>query len=298
MAMETIPAHAITQFSDMMHVRAQQAKSRLRPWVEIVKLEGESFAYDGLGTVEAREVTTRYAQVVFDDIEHNRRKLIGREFTVTLPISESDMEVRLTDPKGKYAEACVKAMERVFDRVVYDAMFADVATGQSFGTTVTFANDGGSTVNATGGLTLAKLLEAQAGFIDDDVTTGEEDAMDLAMGITGDEHSTLLQIATLTSRDYSSQFQLEKGRLLYAVGINMLRFGANATNPILSVASTVRTSFVTSRGAMCVGLQRPWKMKLQERTDLENTHQVKISGRLGAVRTEGKLIKKFTVTDA
>lgn len=298
MAMETIPAHAIVQFSDMMHVRAQQAKSRLRPWVEIVKLEGESFAYDGLGTVEAREVTTRYAQVVFDDIEHNRRKLIGREFTVTLPISESDLEVRLTDPKGKYAEACVKAMERVFDRVVYDAMFADVATGQSFGTTVTFASDGGSTVNATAGLTLAKLLEAQGGFIDDDVTTDDDVSSDLAMGITGDENTTLLQIATLTSRDYTSQFHIEKGRMTNAAGIQMLRFAANATNPILAVSGGVRTTFVMTKGAMCVGLQRPWKMKLQERTDLENTHQVKISGRLGAVRTEGKLIKKFTVTDA
>lgn len=296
MAMETISAHAITQFSDMMHVRAQQIRARLRPYVEIRKIDGERFAYDGLGTVEAREIVgTRYPQVIFDDIEHNRRLLSKREFVITLPIGDSDLENRLTDPQGQYAEACVKAMERMFDRVCYDAMFADVYTGQDFGTTVTFAADGGSTVASGAAVTLAKLLEARQNFIDNEV--GNDIPVDLCMGITGDEHTTLLQISQLTSRDYSEQFALEKGEITRVVGIDLIKFGASATNPVLAVAAGSRTSFVMAKGAICVGVQREWKITVKDRPDLVNVKQLQITGVLGAVRTEGKLIQKFTVND-
>lgn len=296
MAMETISAHAITQFSDMMHVRAQQIRARLRPYVEIRRLDGELFAYDGLGTVEAREIVgTRYPQTVFDDIEHNRRKLSKREFVITLPISDSDLENRLTDPQGQYADACVMAMERMFDRVVYDAMFADVATGREFATTVTAASDGVRTVAMGAAVTLAKLLELRQNFMDDEV--GNDIPVDLCMGITGDEHTTMLQIATLTSRDYSEQFALEKGEITRAVGIDLIKFGANATNPVLAVSGGSRTGFCMAKNAICVGVQREWKITVKDRPDLVNTKQLQITGVLGAVRTEGKLIQKYTVND-
>lgn len=296
MSMETISAHAITQFSDMMHVRAQQNRARLRPYVDIMKMDGELFAYDGLGTVEAREIVgTRYAQTVFDDIEHNRRKLSKREFVVTLPIAQSDLENRLTDPQGKYAEACVKAMERVFDRVVYDAMFADVATGRDFATTVTFANDGGRTVASGAAVTLAKLLEAKQNFIDDEV--GNDIPVKMTMGITGDEHTTMIQILQLSSRDYTGQFALEKGDITNAVGIDLIKYGASATRPLLAVSGGSRTTFVMSEGAMLVGLAREWKITVKDRPDLVNTSQVQITGVLGSVRKEGKLLQKFTVND-
>lgn len=50
-------------------------------------------------------------------------------------------------------------MERQFDRVGVEAAFADVQTGREFDTTVTFAADGGTTINATAGLVYERLLE-------------------------------------------------------------------------------------------------------------------------------------------
>lgn len=296
MAMETVDQHLITQFSDMMHIKAQQSKARLRPYCMLKRLTGDRFAYDGLGTVEARELTARFSATEFDDLDHFRRRIVKRRFSVTLPVDKNDLEGRLTDPSGEYAQAALNAMERVFDRVVYDAMFADVATGRDFETTVTFAGEGGLTVNATAGLTLAKLLEAKANFIDNEV--GNEAPVQMCMGISGDEHTTLLQIATLTSGDYTRQFALEKGELVRAVGIDLIPFGASVVNPVLSVSSGTRTSFVMASNAMCVAIARDWEITVKDRPDYVDTKQIQITGALGAVRTEAKLIQKLTTTDA
>ena len=63
----TEDVHLITEFSVMMHVKAQQIKARLRPFVQIKPMNGDLFAYDGIETVEARELFGRYETVKFDD---------------------------------------------------------------------------------------------------------------------------------------------------------------------------------------------------------------------------------------
>ncbi len=294
--MDTIDQHLITQFSDNMHVRAQQITARLRPYVMIRKMEGEFFAYDGLGTVEAREINGRFQDVEFDDIEHFRRQIRKRRFVVTLPVDRNDVESKLKDPNSDYADACVRAMERRFDRVVTEAMFADVKTGRDFENTITAANDGVLTVDATAGLTYEKLLEIHENFIDNEV--GNDMPTKLVMGITGGEHTDLMSELELTSGDYSRQYVVDSGTIQKAVGINMVKFAGDANVPIIPVLAGVRQGFVMAEGAICVGVARTWDIKIQERTDKYDTTQIQITGVLGAVRTEGKLIQKVTTTAA
>lgn len=295
MPMETVDQHLIVQFSNMMHVRAQQLKARLRPWVKILKMDGDRYAYDGIGQVEARELTGRLNPTQFDNIEHFRRKIARRRFVVTIPMDEMDLEGRLTDPQGEYANAVVAAMERRFDLVCYEAMFADVATGRDFENTISFATDGGLTVNATGGLTLAKLLEINANFIDNEVDV--EGNQPVCMGITGDENTTMLQISQLTSGDFSRSYSVEKGRIVEGAGIQFIPFGANANKPVLAVSGGVRTSFAMVKDAIAVGISRDWKITIKDRSDYVDTKQLQITGVMGAVRTEGSRIQKVTTTD-
>lgn len=296
MAMESIDAVAVTQFSDRVHVAAQQSKARLRPHVEIIPMKGESFAYDGIGTAEATELVGRHQPVVFSDIEHKRRKIARRRFVLTLPIDAADARGILLNPQSQYANACARAMERVFDRIVVESMFADVLTGREMGTTVTYANDGGVTVTATAGLTYAKLVEINKNFIDREV--GNENAEQLVMGITGDEDSALLQETELVSGDFSRAYAAEKGRMMQAAGINMIHFAGAVARPILDVTAGVRTSFVMcSKRAIVVGMSKEMSVKVDNRPDLVETTQVQIIFDLGAVRTEGVLIEKVTTTD-
>ena len=98
MPIQQIDNNLIIQFADMLHVKAQQIRARLRPFVRIKQMTGDVFAYDGLGSIEAQEVQGRVQPTVFNEIDHNRRKIKRRRFVVTLPIDDSDVRALLIDP--------------------------------------------------------------------------------------------------------------------------------------------------------------------------------------------------------
>lgn len=296
MSAATIDRNLIIQFSDMLHVKAQQIKARLRPYVTVKPLSGDVFAYDGLSQVEAREVNGRVQLTQFDDLEHLRRKITRRRFVVTLPIDDMDVRALLLDPEGAYAGACIRAMERVFDRVGIEAMFASVLTGRDFETTVTAASDGVVTVNATAGLTYEKALEIRKNFTNNEVGTDVPEQF--VFGFTGDEEDALMKETELISNQFASGMAVDKGTMSRVVGMNAVVYGADVANPLLAVASTTRDNFAMSTRAMCYGMSKEFSIKIESRPDYVDTKQVQIVGILGAVRTEGILIQKVQTTTA
>lgn len=294
MTIGSIDNNMTTQFADMLHIQAQQNPSRFRPHVQVKQMTGDVYAYDGLGKVEAREISGRVQATVFDDISHNRRKIARRRFAVTLPIDASDTRGVLLNPEGEYAAACMKAMNRQWDRVIAQAAFANVETGRDFDTSVSFATDGGVTVNATAGTTYEKLLELRKNFTNEEV--GLDSGENMLLAITGDEEEALMQEIELISGDYSRNFVVEQGRIAKAVGFDLVCFGADVTNPILDVNSTTRDCIgMTGRG-ICVGLSKDMSITIKDRPDYVETKQVQIIGQWGAVRTEGVLVQKFQTT--
>lgn len=294
MSNATIDNHLITQFSDMLHVKAQQIKSRLRPFVKIKNLTGEEFAYDGLGDVEMKEITSRQKPVTFESIDHLRRKIRKRRFAVTLPIDASDARATLTNPEGDYASACIRAAERIFDRVGIEAAFADVKTGRDFGSTVTFSNDDGETIDATSGLVYEKFLESQRKFHNNEV--GTELPENFLFLCTGDEEEDMFKETELISGDFSRRFVIDQGEISRVLKFNVLVYGASVNNPMLSVSSTTRDCIAMTSRALCYGMAVDLKLKVQERSDLYETVQVQVIVELGAVRTEGVLMQKVQTT--
>ncbi len=295
MSVPLIDNALITGFSAQVHVAAQQMKARLRDKVQIKQMIGDVFAYDGLGDVEAIEQTGRHQPVVFSDIAHTRRKIARRRFTLTLPIDASDVRGALMSPGSEYPGACARAMERVFDRIVIEAQFAAVLTGRDFGTSVSFATDDGDTINATAGTTYEKLLETTRLFTDDEVGTEIPERM--ILGISGDEAEDLMLETELTSGDFSRQYAVDKGRIMQAAGYEIVQYGGSVANPLLPVSGGVRDCFAMSTRAMCVGMSKEVAIAIEKRSDLHETVQVEVVFEMGAVRTEGKLIKKFQTTD-
>ena len=295
MATPTIDNALITGFSAQVHVAAQQMQARLRPNVIMKQMVGDNFAYDGLGDVEATEQTGRHQPVVFSDAQHSRRKISRRRFTVTLPIDASDVRGALMNPESEYPRVCAYAMERVFDRIVVEAMFVTVSIDRALDGSVTFANDDGDTINATAGTTYEKLLEATRLFTDDEVGTNVPER--LILGIAGDEEEDLMLETELTSGDFSRNYVVDKGRMTMAAGYEIIRYGGSVSNPILSVSGGTRDCFAMSARAMCVGISKEVAIAVEKRPDLHETWQVEVVFEAGAVRTEGKLIKKFQTTD-
>lgn len=282
------------EFSDLVHKVAQQTTSRLKPYAEIRQMSGDVFAYDGLGKVEAREVSGRNVAATFDDIQHTRRKMIRRRFVVNLPIDSSDVRGVLMNPESKYAEAIASAAHRQYDRVIYQAAFADVLTGRDFETTISASTDGVLTVDATSGLTYEKMLEIKQNFMDNDVGIDVDEK--IFMTITGDEHTQLMQEEELISSDFNRAFVVEKGVITNAVGIDVIPFAASVSSPIIPVVSSQRQLIAASSRGICLGISKEMSIKIQERNDMIETSQVQVVFEIGAVRTEGALVQKVTVT--
>lgn len=291
---DSIDQSLIIEFSDLVHKVAQQKTSRLKPYAQIKQMSGDVFAYDGLGRVEAREVSGRNVAATFDDIQHNRRKMIRKRYVVNLPVDASDVRGALLNPESNYADAIANAAVRQYDRTIYDAAFASVLTGRDFETTVTAATDGVTTVDATGGLTYEKLLEIGENFMNDDV--GVESDESIYLTITGAEHTALMKEVELTSSDYNRQYNVEKGKMTEAAGIKLIPFAASVPSPIIPVAGGERKLLAASSRGLCLGISKDMSIKVQERNDLIETTQVQVVFEIGAVRTEGVLVQQVDVT--
>jgi hypothetical protein len=291
---DSIDQALIIQFSDLVHKVAQQKTSRLKPHAQIKQMTGDVYAYDGLGRVEAREVSGRNVAATFDDIDHNRRKITRQRYVVNLPVDASDVRGALIDPESNYAEAIANAALRQYDRTIYNAAFATVLTGRDFETSVTAATDGVVTVDATAGLTYEKLLEINQNFMNEDVGTEQDEQIYLT--ITGAEHTALMKEEELISSDFNRAFVVESGRIKEAAGIRLIPFAASVPNPIIPVVSAKRALVAASSRGICFAISKDMSIKVQERTDLIETTQVQVVFEIGAVRTEGILVQQVDVT--
>lgn len=294
MANQTVDQALIDEFSAAVHVEAQQIQARMRKYTMQGAKSGDRWTYDGIGEVDAVEVIGRNAPVVFSDVEHKRRLIRRRRFMVALPIDAKDVRGMLMNPESNYAKVVRMAMERVYDRIVFEAAFADVLTGREYDQTLTFAQDGGLTVDATGGVTYDKLLEVNKNFVDNEV--GNDMPVDKYLTLTGDEEEALMGEVELVSGDYSRQMAVDKGELQRGAGIDFVKYGANARNPMFPVSGAQRQLLAGTKGGIFVGISKEISIQIQERTDLVETKQVVAIFELGAVRTEGKLLQKFSVT--
>ena len=301
----------------------------MRAFVQIIKIQGKQTMYDGLGTVEAQEISGRFPEVTFSDIEHTRRKIPRRRFAVAIPIDERDVNDIMQQPDNMYATAIIRAMERVFDRLTIEASFVSVFTGEDATVEVTAATDGVATVDATGGLTYDHLLELSTAFINNDVGTDMPENFFLA--ITGDEHRALLadfrvvqydakgktannvgggtlsftaaagsenvRPNPITNSDFTNRSGLiDNGRLVNAAGFSIIPFAANAPNPVIETlgsSSDYRRCVAASTRAIVVGIHDELEIETQSRTDLIQTRQILAVVTMGALRTEGILIQEL-----
>lgn len=290
---QSIDQALITEFSGMVHHEAQQMTSKLRPYCIVKPMSGDVFAYDGLGTVEAREIQGRNQKVTFDDIEHNRRKISRKRYAITLPIDSSDVRGALLDPQAEYAKSVIAGMSRKLDKVIYDASLDTVLTGRDFETPVSASADGVETVDATSGLTYEKLLEIGENFINNDVPFEVDGAM---LTLTGSEHTALLLETELTSGDFTRMLKADDGVIKRGAGLDFVTFAANAAQPVIPVSDGQRALIAAAKGAFCLGISKEMSVNVVERDDYYETTQVQVIMEVGAVRTEGKLVQQVNVT--
>ncbi len=286
----------VTEFNAALDVQEQQLSCRMLPYVKRQSIAGDNFAYDGLGEVQSYRANGRNPDIQPQTASFGRRKLSRERVVVTLEVDERDVRGMLTNPNADLAKMCIAAVERECDRIIYDSLFASVYTGRNFGTTVTYTTDGVVSIDATGSMTYEKLLEVKANFIDNEVGNENSGVLAVALGISGDEHTDLMSEVELTSGDYSNQYVIEAGVIRKALGMSLVAFGANATDPILETVGGERISFALAMGGACLGISLDRKVEIKDHPLKVETSIINVIKEMGAVRTQGVRVQRIRLT--
>lgn len=285
----------ITQFSNLLHVEAQQMKTRLMGLCQVIPMSGDEFAYDGTGQIEARTVNERNPKIDPTNPEFTRRRMTRDRIVVELIVDNRDVRGMFENPNSKLVRDCMFGIMRKADKIGIDAMFAAVATGRRFATSLTFAQDGGQTVDATAGLTYAKLLEVSDNFKEREV--GLDMPEDIIIGCTEQEEASMLNLTQLTSGDFVRDYAVEQGKMARALGMKIVLFGSGVANPQLPVATAVRDCFAMSTQGLIYGMSKQFSVDVIENYPgyVESTY-IKVLGEIGAVRADGDRLQKLQTT--
>ena len=285
----------ITQFSNLLHVEAQQMKTRFMGRCQVVPMTGDEWAYDGTGQVEARTVNERNPKVSPVNPDFTRRQMTRDRIVIELIVDNRDVRGMFEDPNSKLVRDCMYGIYRKADKIGIDQLFADVATGRRFTGTTTFAGGGGTTVNATAGLTYAKLLEIKENFSGNEV--GNDMPENVILGISEQEETELFNITQLTSGDFSRQYVVDQGRIVKALGMDIICFGGQVDNPQLSVSSSVRDCFATTNLGLIYGMSKDFRVQvIPDYPGYVESTYIQVLGEIGAVRTDEKRTQKVQTT--
>lgn len=295
MALQTsISDVLITKFSDTVFKLAQQTQARTRPLCEFQMVDAEQLLLDRIGSTEVQDLNERFAEIVPNDIQWDRRRLAATRFGLPLFVDKWDEDRMLANPQSELAVRAAQALERKLDRIALAALNAQVLTGRNGTVPVSAATDGVVTSNFQGGFTYESLLALNAQFAS--VEIGTESTLRKFLLISEVEHQALMKEGMLLSGDFSNQYAVDKGKMVRALDFEIIVFGSGVPIPMLQVANGVRTCFAVAQGAVKIGMTQSWEIDVEKRTDRWKTTQVLASGIAGGVRMEGARVIAFQTT--
>jgi len=285
----TIDVARIVQFGDNYRHRVQEAGSVFRGIFEEVDVVGKRKKIDFLASTSSASKTGRNQGITYVDPTHTARWLAtATEYWSALVDKEDIMRV-LADPRSKYLENGVMAMNRHYDAKIIAAFDATVTTQEDADGTTPFDSNYQIAAGGTG-MTISKLRQAlqkleEGGYV-------YQDDHQLYCVIAPAQKANLLATTEATSSDYSNVKALVHGETDMLLGFKFLTCNQLATGDGLGVgASTDRECYCFSNKSMMVGMGKDLMTKVTEQTQLvSHPWQLYIEHDLGAVRLQEELI--------
>ena len=207
MSANQITTAFVNQFSSNVQLLSQQMGSLLRNTVDIETVNGEKAFFDQVGSTAAVEKTTRNADTPLVETPHERRMVTMSDYEYATLIDDQDKIRLLIDPTS-YARAAAAAMGRKMDDVIIAAMFGDAKTGKDGSTTTSFPA-GNQIASGSGGLTIAKLVEAKQKLDENSV----DPSIPRYIVVSPKQISDLLNSTTVTSADFNTVRALSTGTI-------------------------------------------------------------------------------------
>ena len=284
---------ALQTFEKNYYKLSQQMQSYLKGTgvIKFVASEGKTKNQGRIGRVELIEVAGRNPEWRVQDHNTDNRQFTKRRFTVTLLLDEKDdVNELISDPKSDLLEGMRAAQERVMDRVAVRAAIGPVRVGSPDGATsdLSASADGVITIDATSGLTYAKIQEIKENFINSEC--GDEKVI---LAITGKEHTQLMAIDEFINNDYIDSKPVQSGDMKTVNGFNIVKFagsstgGATVPNPVIPEGATTRECPVMLPQSIVMASEIA---KLSVTPNIQgyvNTTALTIDYWIGAMRLEG-----------
>lgn len=238
-----VDAGFIKQYHSVIEVLLQQMDSRFAGKVREESQESEEQFWDQLGATEADEITERFGDSPQKDVPHARRRVTLRFFDTGDFVDRIDEVKLLIDPKSRYVQAFVMALNRKKDDVVISKFFAAANTGKEGATLVNHATNspqGNSNVipvnfdGANTDMTIKKLIRARQ--VLEEFENEENQTWNIAT--TAHQRSSLLNSIEVTSRDFNDAQALVNGKISQFLGFDfvkserLLKTGNNRRIPV------------------------------------------------------------------
>lgn len=284
-----VTASFVQEYTDLIEILLQQQGSRFRGTVEEDTHVGEGAkAVDQIGAVTAQDVTDRHGDTPLISTPHDGRWVYPVSSIWADLIDKEDKLRMLINPENKYVKNGVNALNRRIDDHIVNAFFATAKTGKDGSTSTAFDTANQQIAAAAGGLTFAKLQTIREIFLANEV---DLDMEPVYMAISAKQHTDLLGLTEVKSRDYNSGMVLEDGVVKRFMGINFIqseRLGVDG--------SSDRRCPVWVPSGMHLGVWDDLNGSIDKRPDKRNAWQVMLTGSFGATRLEeGKVIEVLCV---
>ena len=281
----TITQAFVQQFQDNLIHLAQQKGSRLRGSVNEQSVTGEKWHFDRLGTAAAVAKTSRHTTTPVLDVPHSRRTATMSDFHWADLIDDEDKVRMLITPESHYAKSGAGSMARAIDDLIIAAALGNAVDGD--GSNVALPS-GQKIAHGSAGLSLAKLIETKEILDGNDVDPDDERFIVLG----SKQISDLLNTTEIKSSDYNSVKALVQGDIDTFMGFKFLR------SERLALATTTRSCFAFTKGAMGLGIGSDVTTKIDVRPDKSYAHQVYLSFVAGATRVQDECVVQIDCTES
>ena len=291
-------------FEKAFHVAAQQKQTLLSGSgvVKYLSPEGKINNYASMEAFELVEVQGQNPNKSYGDYTTSNRQMSKKRFTKTIYIDDKDdVNELIADPTSYLVQGLVYAKNRVIDRIISAAAAGDVLIGapNATPTSVTAANDGVKTVNATAGLDYSSIQEITQNFINNELTI--DDIRGSVLAISGQENTALMGEEKFINNDYMNGASVNAGIVsnagIYKTALfaGSVTGGATIANPILGESGTTRTCLVLAPQSILVAMKLN-SLRVEPSYSKVGSKEVTIDLWINAMRSEGKRVQLLTTT--
>ena len=293
----------VKQYSSNVNHLSQQKGSRLQDKVRTESQNSEAAFYERIGSVDAKEKTTRHADVEYDDTPHSRRKVTMKDFYYSDLVDKEDKLRLLISPESEYAQAAVWALGRKKDDIIIAAALGNSYGGKEGASVIALPNDQkiaafDGTTSTGVNLNIKTLRAVKQKFDGNDV----DESIMRYFAISSFQLQSLLGENEITSADFNTIKALVQGEINSFMGFEFCRLerlprsAVNVTYELLTgvvgsgagtiTASKSRRCFAWAKDGLLMSKGSDVNAKISELPQKHYAHQVYASMSLGATRME------------